>query len=157
MTTIVRTEAKGTIVQIMGAVVDVEFPADQLPKIYDELRMTHPGSGELLSFEVKQHLGNNLARCVAMGPTEGLQRGDELLALGRPISVRVGPQTLGRIFNVLGHPIANKAEIPDAPILPIHRPAPALEEQRKRGEVLETALKIIDVICPFIKGGKIGA
>ena len=157
MTTTTQTSAKGTIVQIMGAVIDVEFLPDQLPKIYDELRMTHPISGEQLSFEVEQHLGNNWARCVAMGPTEGLQRGNEVLAMGRPISVPVGPQTLGRIFNVLGQPIDNKEKIPDAPILPIHRPAPALEDQRTGVEILETGLKVIDLICPFMKGGKIGA
>ncbi len=157
MTTITRTEAKGTIVQIMGAVVDIEFLADQLPQIYDELRMTHPLSGAQLSFEVEQHLGNNWARCIAMGPTEGLQRGNQVLSMGRPISVPVGPQTLGRIFNVLGQPIDNKAEIPDAPTLPIHRSAPSLEDQRKGVEILETGMKVIDLICPFMKGGKIGA
>ncbi|HEU5382021.1 MAG TPA: F0F1 ATP synthase subunit beta [Ktedonobacteraceae bacterium] len=155
--TTVYKEAKGTIVQVMGAVVDVEFPADQLPQIYDELRMVHPFSGEHLSFEVEQHLGNNWVRCVAMGPTEGLQRGNEVLALGRPISIPVGPQTLGRIFNVLGQPIDNKAEITNAPTMPIHRPVPDLEDQRKSVEVLETGIKIIDLICPFMRGGKIGA
>lgn len=148
---------KGTIVQIMGAVVDIEFAADQLPKIYDELQMKHPISGEALSFEVEQHLGNNWARCVALGPAEGLQRGDEVQALGRPISVPVGRQTLGRVFNVLGQPIDNKGKITDAPIMPIHRLAPALEDQRKDVQILETGLKIIDLICPFMKGGKIGA
>src|SRR5437660_9008825 len=104
MTTISRAEVKGTIVQVLGGVIDIEFPADQLPQIYDELCMTHPLSGETLSFEVEQHLGNNWVRCVAMGPTEGLQRGHDVVSLGRPISVPVGSQTLGRIFNVLGRP-----------------------------------------------------
>lgn len=157
MTTVSRVEVKGTIVQIMGAVVDIEFAGEHLPKIYDELRMTHPISGEQLSFEVEQHLGNNWARCVAMGPTEGLQRGHQVFAMGRPISVPVGPKTLGRVFNVLGQPIDNKGEIPDAPILPIHRLAPGLEDQRKGTEMLETGIKIIDLISPFMKGGKVGA
>jgi F-type H+-transporting ATPase subunit beta len=157
MSTISRIEVKGAIVQILGAVVDIEFPPDQLPQIYDELRLQQPLSGEQLSFEVEQHPGNNWVRCVAMGPTEGLQRGMKVLAMGRPISVPVGPQTLGRIFNVLGQPIDNKGEISDAPVLPIHRPAPALEDQRKGIETLETGIKVIDLICPFMKGGKIGA
>lgn len=157
MTTVSQTALKGTIVQIMGAVIDVAFSTDQLPPIYDELRMVHPLSGAQLSFEVEQHLGNNWVRCVAMGPTEGLQRGDQVQAMGHPISVPVGPQTLGRIFNVLGQPIDNKAEIPDAPLMPIHRPAPNLEDQRKGAEILETGMKVIDLICPFMKGGKIGA
>ena len=89
MTTLAHTEVKGTVVQIMGAVVDIEFAADSLPDIYDELRMRHPLSGEDLSFEVEQHLGNNWVRCIAMGPTEGLQRGQQVTALGRPISVPV--------------------------------------------------------------------
>lgn len=157
MTTLTRTEAKGTIVQIMGAVVDVEFTGETLPPIYDELRMRHPLSSEDLSFEVEQHLGNSWVRCIAMGPTEGLQRGQQVVALGRPISVPVGPATLGRIFNVLGQPIDQKGELPDAPLMPIHRPAPSLEDQRKDLEILETGLKVIDLICPFMKGGKIGA
>ncbi|HET8844996.1 MAG TPA: F0F1 ATP synthase subunit beta, partial [Ktedonobacteraceae bacterium] len=144
-------------VQIMGAVVDIEFAADSLPDIYDELRMRHPLGGEDLSFEVEQHLGNNWVRCIAMGPTEGLQRGQQVTALGRPISVPVGPSTLGRIFNVLGQPIDNKGELSDAPVMPIHRSAPSLEDQRKDLELLETGLKIIDLICPFMKGGKVGA
>src|SRR5581483_2906437 len=126
-------------------------------QINDELRMQHPESGENLSFEVEHHLGNNWVRCVAMGPTEGLRRGMEVTALGRPITVPVGPQTLGRIFNVLGQPIDNRGEIVDGPTLPIHRPPPALEDQRKGAELLETGIKIIDLICPFMKGGKIGA
>lgn len=157
MTTLAHTEVKGTVVQIMGAVVDIEFAADSLPDIYDELRMRHPLSGEDLSFEVEQHLGNNWVRCIAMGPTEGLQRGLQVTALGRPISVPVGPSTLGRIFNVLGQPIDNKGELSDAPVMPIHRSAPSLEDQRKDLELLETGLKIIDLICPFMKGGKVGA
>lgn len=157
MATEVYPEIKGKIVQVMGGVVDIEFPAQHLPKIYDELRLQHPLSGEPLSLEVEQHLGNNWVRCVAMGPSEGLARGYEVIACGRPISVPVGRQTLGRMFNVLGQPIDHKGELPDAPIWPIHRPAPDLEEQHKGTVLLETGIKVIDLICPFMKGGKIGA
>jgi len=154
---LVTTEKKGIIVQILGPVVDVEFPIGQLPQIYDELQMTHPLSGESLSLEVEQHLGNNWARCVAMGATDGLQRGNEVVSTGRPISVPVGSQTLGRIFNVLGQPIDNKATLVDPPRASIHKPAPSLEEQNKSMQLLETGIKIIDLICPFMKGGKVGA
>jgi F-type H+-transporting ATPase subunit beta len=155
--TLEQITVQGKIVQIMGAVVDIEFPPDHLPKIYDELHMRNQTTGEELALEVEQHQGNNWVRCVAMGPTEGLQRGDKVTALGHPISVPVGPQTLGRIFNVLGQPIDNQGELPDAPTLPIHRPAPALEDQRKGMEMLETGIKVIDLISPFLKGGKVGA
>src|SRR5581483_2158563 len=150
------TEVKGKIAQILGAVVDIEFPADQLPGIYDELLLRNPSTGEELALEVEMHLGNNWVRCVAMGPTDGLQRGTEVIALGHPISVPIGPKTLGRIFNVLGETIDNKGAITDAPIQPIHRSAPVLDEQTVEMEILETGLKIIDLICPFRRGGKVG-
>ncbi|HLZ55836.1 MAG TPA: F0F1 ATP synthase subunit beta [Ktedonosporobacter sp.] len=153
----IAREVKGKIVQVQGAVVDIEFPADQIPAIYTELQIQHPETQEMLSFEVEQHLGNNWVRCIAMGATDGLSRGLEVVSLGRPISVPVGPKTLGRIFNVLGQAIDNKEAIPDAPRYPIHRPAPPLEDQNVQMEVLETGIKIIDLICPFVKGGKIGA
>ncbi|HZR41791.1 MAG TPA: F0F1 ATP synthase subunit beta [Ktedonobacteraceae bacterium] len=152
----VTTEVKGKIAQILGAVVDIEFPADQLPGIYDELLLRNPSTGEELALEVEMHLGNNWVRCVAMGPTDGLQRGTEVIALGHPISVPIGPKTLGRIFNVLGETIDNKGAITDAPIQPIHRSAPVLDEQTVEMEILETGLKIIDLICPFRRGGKVG-
>lgn len=152
----VATQVKGKIVQILGAVVDIEFPQDKLPGIYDELRLHNPVTNEDLSLEVQMHLGNNWVRCVAMGPTDGLQRGVEVIAQGRPISVPVGTQTLGRIFNVLGEPIDNKGPIQDAPLLPIHRPAPTLDDQVVQMEFLETGLKVIDLICPFRRGGKVG-
>lgn len=148
---------KGKIVQVQGAVVDIEFPANQLPAIYEELRIQHPLTQEQLSFEVEQHLGNNWVRCIAMGATDGLQRGAEVTALGHPISVPVGSKTLGRIFNVLGQPIDHKEAITHAPLHPIHRPAPPLEEQGGQMEMLETGIKMIDLICPFMKGGKVGA
>ncbi|MBX5458974.1 MAG: F0F1 ATP synthase subunit beta [Thermogemmatispora sp.] len=152
-----KTLAKGRVVQVLGAVVDVEFPPEQLPPIYNELVVRPEGSDQELSLEVEQHLGNNWVRCVAMGPTDGLQRGLEVIDRGQPISVPVGPKTLGRIFNVLGQPIDNKPPVVDAPRLPIHRPPPSLEEQAKEVQVFETGLKVIDLICPFMRGGKVGA
>jgi F-type H+-transporting ATPase subunit beta len=152
-----QTGIKGKIVQVLGAVVDVEFPSDQLPEIFNEL-LTHPAGAENdLALEVEQHLGNNWVRCVAMGSTDGLQRGIEVIDTGAPITVPVGPKTLGRIFNVLGQAVDNKPEVTDAPRLPIHRPAPSLEDQITTIEVFETGIKVVDLICPFMKGGKIGA
>ena len=149
--------AKGKVVQVLGAVVDVEFPPDQLPEIYNEVRTRPSGSEQDLILEVEQHLGNNWVRCVAMGPTDGLQRQVDAFDMGHPISVPVGPKTLGRIFNVLGEAIDNKPEVEDAPRYPIHRPAPDLEDQAATVEVFETGIKVIDLVCPFMKGGKIGA
>ncbi len=150
------TATKGKIVQVLGAVVDVEFPPDKLPEIYNEVVTRPAGADKDLVLEVEQHLGNNWVRCVAMGPTDGLQRGLEATDTGQAITVPVGPQTLGRIFNVLGEPVDNKPDIPDAPRSPIHRPSPSLEEQTVDIEVLETGLKVIDLICPFMRGGKAG-
>src|SRR5216684_8009871 len=124
-----QTEIKGKIVEVLGAVVDVEFPTDQLPGIYNELRTRAVGSDHDLALEVEQQLGNNWVRCVALGPTDGLQRGIDAIDMGAPISVPVGPKTLGRIFNVLGHAVDNKPEVTDAPRMPIHRAAPDLEDQ----------------------------
>ena len=153
----IATEKKGRVVQVQGAVVDIEFSSGQLPSIYNELRMQIPGIEQELSFEVEQHLGNNWARCIAMGATDGLQRGGEVIDLGRPISVPVGTKTLGRLFNVLGQAVDNKGAVTDTPLWPIHRPAPSLEDQSIPVEILETGIKVIDLICPFMKGGKIGA
>ncbi len=148
---------KGKVVQVLGAVVDVEFPSDQLPEIYNELLVRPAGAEEDLALEVEQHLGNNWVRCVAMGPTDGLQRGLDVTDSGRPISVPVGPKTLGRIFNVLGNAVDNKEQVTDAPRYPIHRTAPDLEDQASNIEIFETGIKVMDLICPFMKGGKIGA
>ncbi|HEX6555445.1 MAG TPA: F0F1 ATP synthase subunit beta [Ktedonobacteraceae bacterium] len=148
---------KGKVVQVLGAVVDVEFPQDQLPEIYNEVRTRPSGSDKDLILEVEQHLGNNWVRCVAMGPTDGLQRQVDAFDMGHPISVPVGPKTLGRIFNVLGEAIDNKPEVEDAPHYPIHRPAPDLEDQAANVEVFETGIKVIDLVCPFMRGGKVGA
>ena len=137
--------------------MDIEFPPDHLPDIYNEVQTQPEGSDHVLSLEVEQQLGNNWVRCVAMGSTDGLQRGIEVTDMGAPISVPVGPKTLGRIFNVLGQAVDNKPEVTDAPRLPIHREAPSLEDQAATIEVFETGIKVIDLICPFMKGGKIGA
>ena len=148
---------KGKVVQVLGAVVDVEFPPDRLPEIYYEVRTRPSGTDKDLILEVEQHLGNNWVRCVAMGATDGLQRGVDAIDMGHAISVPVGPKTLGRIFNVLGQAIDNKPEVEDSPRYPIHRLAPTLEEQASGIEVFETGIKVIDLVCPFMKGGKIGA
>ncbi|GCE23752.1 hypothetical protein KDK_75520 [Dictyobacter kobayashii] len=146
----------GKIVQVLGAVVDIEFPQDQLPKIYDELRLKQPAIDleQALAFEVEQHMGNNWVRCIALGATDGLQRGAEVINRGRPISVPVGPQTLGRVFNVLGQPVDNAAPITDAPLWQIHREAPILEDQTIQAEMLETGIKVIDLISAFCKRWK---
>jgi F-type H+-transporting ATPase subunit beta len=152
----VSAPTKGTIVEVLGAVVDIEFPPDQLPAIYNAVETTIEGQDKPLTLEVQQHLGNNWVRCVAMGPTDGLKRGVEAIDTGGPISVPVGPKTLGRIFNVLGQAVDNQPEVTDAPHWPIHRPAPTLEEEATSIEVFETGIKVIDLIAPFMKGGKIG-
>jgi F-type H+/Na+-transporting ATPase subunit beta len=152
-----QTGIKGKIVQVLGAVVDVEFPSDQLPPIYNELRTRPAGADKDLALEVEQHLGNNWVRSVAMGPTDGLQRDLDVFDTGGPITVPVGPKTLGRIFNVLGQAVDNKPEVTDAPRMPIHRSAPDLEDQAATIEVFETGIKVIDLICPFMRGGKVGA
>ncbi len=153
---VTQTGTKGKVVQVLGAVVDIEFPQDKIPEIYNEILTRPAGADTDLSLEVEQLLGNNWVRTVAMGSTDGLQRGTDAYDTGAPISVPVGPKTLGRIFNVLGHAIDNKPEVTDAPRYPIHRHAPDLEDQSSDVEVLETGIKVIDLICPFMKGGKIG-
>ncbi len=151
-----QTRTIGKVVQVLGAVVDVEFPPDKLPEIYNELLTRPSGSDHDLSLEVEQLLGNNWVRCIAMGPTDGLQRGVDVYDVGAPISVPVGEGTLGRIFNVLGQPVDNKPQIENAPRYPIHRAAPELEDQASSIELFETGIKVIDLICPFMRGGKIG-
>jgi F-type H+-transporting ATPase subunit beta len=145
----------GLVVQILGGVVDVEFPAGQLPEIYDAIEV--PREGQLpLVLEVQKHLGNNWVRCVAMDSTDGLQRNVPAYSNGTPISVPVGPTTLGRVFNVLGRPIDGGPEVTAEQYYPIHRPAPGFEEQSTRVEVFETGIKVIDLIAPFTRGGKTG-
>jgi F-type H+-transporting ATPase subunit beta len=146
--------SKGRVVQVMGPVVDIEFPGGDLPDIYHAIAI--PRNGGQLVAEVQQHLGNYWVRCVAMDATDGLRRGMEAINTGKPISVPVGTPTLGRIFNVLGEPIDNAGPVEAEQYYPIHRPAPAFEEQVTKPEFLETGLKVIDLIAPFTRGGKTG-
>ena len=148
--------AQGTVVQVLGAVVDIEFPAEQLPGIYNALQIQLEGQEKPLTLEVEQQLGNNWVRCVAMGPTDGMKRGDKAIDTGGPITMPVGPETLGRIFNVVGDPIDNLPAPPNPPRLPIHRAPPSLEDQAANIQVLETGVKVIDLIAPFMRGGKVG-
>ena len=145
----------GKITQIIGAVLDIKFTEGHLPSIYEAIHITRK-NGELLVVEVAQHLGDETVRCIAMGPTDELVRGMEAVATGAPISVPVGEETLGRIFNVTGDPIDNKPAPAGAKKMPIHREAPSFEEQSTSAEVLETGIKVVDLLCPYQKGGKIG-
>ncbi|MBR3305755.1 MAG: F0F1 ATP synthase subunit beta [Lachnospiraceae bacterium] len=147
-------EKKGRLTQIVGAVLDVKFEG-ALPEINEAIRINR-NDGTKLVVEVAQHLGDDTVRCVAMGPTDGLVRGMEAIATGAPISVPVGEKTLGRIFNVLGEPIDNKPAPEGVDYEPIHRPAPAFKEQSTEQEMLETGIKVVDLLCPYQKGGKIG-
>ena len=144
----------GKITQIISAVLDIKF-AGKLPEIYEAIEIPLADGGKLV-VEVSQHLGDDTVRCIAMGPTDGLVRGMEAVATGAPITVPVGENTLGRIFNVLGDPIDNKPAPDCEQHFPIHRKAPAFEEQSTSTEVLETGIKVVDLLCPYQKGGKIG-
>ena len=145
----------GKITQIIGAVLDVKFGEDSLPEINDALEITRD-NGERLVVEVAQHLGDDTVRCIAMGPTDGLVRGMDVVATGAPISVPVGEATLGRIFNVLGEAIDEQPAPTGVEKMPIHRKAPTFEEQATSTEMLETGIKVVDLLCPYQKGGKIG-
>jgi F-type H+-transporting ATPase subunit beta len=149
------TGAEGRVIAITGPVVDIEFPPGQLPGIYNAV-VLQPENGEELTCEVQQHLGNNWVRAVAMTTTDGLARGTKAIDTGAAISVPVGPSTLGRVFNVLGQPIDGKGPVEAEITYPIHREAPSFEDQTTATEVFETGIKVIDLICPFAKGGKIG-
>lgn len=142
----------GTVVQVIGAVVDVEFPRDGIPKVYDALRLEEQD----LTLEVQQQLGDGVVRSIAMGSSEGLKRGLPVSNTGQPITVPVGEKTLGRIMDVLGTPIDKAGEIGEAERLPIHRDPPSFEDQSTTTELLETGVKVIDLIMPIAKGGKIG-
>ena len=144
--------AQGTIVQCIGAVVDVEFPRDQMPKIYDALKM----AGSTLTLEVQQQLGDGIVRTIALGSSDGLRRGMTVTNSGDAIQVPVGQATLGRIMDVLGSPIDEHGDIDQARTASIHRKPPAYEELSPSQELLETGIKVIDLICPFAKGGKVG-
>ena len=145
----------GTITQVIGAVLDIRFSRGVLPQMNDAIRIRRKDGGSL-TVEVAQHLGDDVVRCIAMGPTDGLVRGMEAEALGGPITVPVGEATLGRIFNVLGEPIDNKPMPENVRRSPIHKKAPGFAEQSTKTEVLETGIKVVDLLCPYQKGGKIG-
>ena len=148
-------QIQGKITQIIGAVLDIKFPEGKLPKIYDAIHIAAPDGG-VLTAEVAQHLGDDTVRCIAMGPTDGLVRGAEAIATGAPITVPVGEKTLGRIFNVTGDAIDKKPAPEGVEYLPIHRTAPSFEEQSTSTEILETGIKVVDLLCPYQKGGKTG-
>ncbi len=145
---------KGTVIQVQGPVLDIRFPDDQLPQLLSAIEI--PLGERVIVAEVAQHIGDNVVRCVAMSSTDGLQRGVEATDTGAPISVPVGDACLGRVFNLLGQPIDNKPAVEGDARWPIHRPAPSYEEQQPATEILETGIKVIDLICPYAKGGKIG-
>jgi F-type H+-transporting ATPase subunit beta len=148
-------KATGRVIQIQGSVVDVEFPTGELPDVFEALEIPRENGGNLV-LEVEKHLGGDRVRCVSMDTTDGLQRGLPAKATGSPIMVPVGVATLGRIFNVLGHPVDEKGAVAADQFYPIHRPAPLFSEQSTRTEIFETGIKVIDLIAPFTKGGKTG-
>ena len=148
-------ESRGKLTQIIGAVLDIKFDEGNLPEINDAIKIPLKDGSELV-VEVSQHLGDDTVRCIAMGSTDGLVRGMEAVSTGAPISVPVGENTLGRIFNVLGQPIDNIPAPTGVTYEPIHRPAPQFEEQATETEMLETGIKVVDLLCPYQKGGKIG-
>ncbi|MXY55801.1 MAG: F0F1 ATP synthase subunit beta, partial [Gammaproteobacteria bacterium] len=144
--------ANGRIVQIIGAVIDVEFDREEVPSVYDALIVSETG----LTLETQQQLGDGIVRCIAMGSSEGLSRGLSVTNTGEPISIPVGEETLGRIMDVLGHPVDEKGPINSRENLPIHRKPPTYEDQKGGNELLETGVKVIDLMCPFARGGKVG-
>ena len=147
--------AKGKVAQVIGTVVDVEFPPESLPALYNAVEI--PINGNKIVLETQQHVGNNWVRCLSLSPTEGLQRGAEAIDTGKPVSVPVGKSTLGRLFNVFGEPIDNLGAVESKEHWSIHRPAPSLEEQQTTTQVLETGIKVMDLVSPFTRGGKVGA
>ena len=144
----------GTVIQVVGPVLDIRFPDDCLPQLLSAIEV--PNGETVIVAEVAQHIGDNVVRCIAMSSTDGLQRGAEAVDTGAPISVPVGEECLGRVFNLLGQAIDNGAPVEAAQRWPIHRPAPAYDEQESATEILETGIKVVDLICPYAKGGKIG-
>ena len=147
--------AKGKVTQVIGTVVDIEFPPDALPAINNAIEI--PTNGDKIILETQQHVGNNWVRCLAMSPTDGLARGTEAIDTGAPISVPVGRATLGRLFNILGEPLDNLGSVEASERWPIHRSAPLFQDQESSTQMLETGIKVIDLITPFTKGGKVGA
>ena len=144
----------GTVIKVVGPVVDIRFPEDQLPEIMNAIEIDN--GGKKLTVEVAQHVGDNVVRCIAMSSTDGLVRGIDAVDTGKGITVPVGPETLGRIFNVLGEPVDEKPAPENADRWEIHREAPAYDEQMSTTDILETGIKVVDLICPYAKGGKIG-
>ncbi len=147
--------AKGKVAQVIGTVVDIEFPPDELPALYNAIEI--PVNGGKIVLEAQEHVGNNWVRCLALASTDGLTRGNEAIDTGVALSVPVGRATLGRLFNVMGEPIDNLGPVDATEYLPIHRPPPSFQEQETTTQTLETGLKVLDLITPFTKGGKIGA
>ncbi|MCB1592473.1 MAG: F0F1 ATP synthase subunit beta, partial [Alphaproteobacteria bacterium] len=147
-------KATGKILQVLGAVVDVQFEEGEVPEILSALHTDN--NGQTLVLEVAQHLGENTVRTIAMDMTDGLVRGVDVVDTGAPIAVPVGPETLGRIFDVIGQPIDEGAEVTTKEYWPIHREAPAFKEQATETEILVTGIKVVDLLCPYAKGGKIG-
>ncbi len=147
-------QIEGKVVQILGPVLDVQFPAGDLPSLFEAVELS--SNGERMVLEVQQHLGHDQVRCLAMASTDGLQRGMKAVATGNPIMVPVGPSTLGRVFNVLGEPIDERGPVQAADFYPIHAEAPSFEDQITRPELIETGIKVIDLIAPFTRGGKTG-
>ncbi len=150
--------ATGKIVQVIGSTFDVEFPEDKLPGIYNALRIdSSDGRIEVhLTGEVHQHLGGGKVRCIALGATDGLRRGLEVRDTGAPVSVPVGPAVLGRVFNLLGEPIDGRGEVEAAEFRSIHQPPPKFESLEPKSEIFETGIKVIDLLVPFVRGGKMG-
>ena len=145
---------KGTVIQVVGPVLDIRFPDEKLPELLSAIEIPH---GEnIIVAEVAQHIGDNVVRCIAMSSTDGLQRGAVATDTGSPIRVPVGEDCLGRVFNLLGQPIDNKPAVENAELWPIHRSAPDYDQQEAATEILETGIKVVDLICPYAKGGKIG-
>ena len=147
--------ATGKVSQVIGPVVDIRFPADELPEIMNAVEIPNV-QGRTLTAEVAQMIGNDVVRCVSMQSTDGLVRGMEAVDMGGPITVPVGKETLGRVFNLLGDTIDNRGPFEATQRLPIHRPVPSFAEQVPAVEMFETGMKVVDLICPYAKGGKIG-
>ncbi|WP_442507553.1 F0F1 ATP synthase subunit beta [Novipirellula sp. SH528] len=158
MSTAIEQGAVGKVTQVIGSTFDAEFPEKKLPKIYNavEIKSEHKGVTINLVGEVQQHLGGGRVRAIALGSTDGMMRGMEVLDLGRPVTVPVGVKTLGRVFNVLGQPIDNRGEVEAEDYWPIHRQAPPISELSTNTEVFETGIKVIDLLTPFVRGGKAG-
>jgi F-type H+-transporting ATPase subunit beta len=147
--------AKGKVAQVIGTVVDIEFPPDELPALYNAVEI--PFDGGKLVLEAQQHMGNNWVRCLSLSPTDGLKRGVEAVDTGRPVAVPVGRATLGRLFNVFGEPLDELGEVKAEERWPIHRSPPTFDEQETSTQMLETGLKVMDLVTPFTRGGKVGA